>query len=158
MEPYYADESVTLYQADFRELDGLGPAAAAVMSPPYNSGVAYDVHNDRMAPEQYGKLATTACENLFAALEDSGGRAWVNVGVTQLATWLKALEAAGFAGTTTICWDYGLAATDTAWGSWCSPAAPHLRYGWEPVVCAWTGDWRRPPPPGLEGWRDGLGG
>ena len=100
MEPYYTDESVTLYHADFRDLDGLGPAAAAVTSPPYNSGVAYDVHDDRMTPERYGELAAAAGESLFQALEESGGRAWVNVGVTQLATWLKALEAAGFAGTT----------------------------------------------------------
>jgi site-specific DNA-methyltransferase (adenine-specific) len=156
MEPYYADDSVTLYQADFRELDGLGPAAAAVTSPPYNSGVAYDVHDDQMAPDRYGELAAAAAEGLFRALEESGGRAWINVGVTQLGTWLKALEAAAFAGTTTICWDYGVTPADTAWGSWCSPGAPHLRYGWEPVICAWTDNWRRTAPTGLQGWRDEL--
>ena len=158
MEPYYADEAVTLYHADFRDLAGLGPAAAAVTSPPYNAGVAYDCHDDHLSPDAYAELVTAAAGALRRALAAANGRAFVNVGVAVLHPWLDALEPAGFAGSTLICWDYGLAPADTAWGSWRSPAAPHLRYGFEPVLCAWTGEWRRRPPDGCEAWRDDLGG
>ena len=157
MEPYYADDDVILYHADFREFEGLGPAAAAVTSPPYNAGLAYDVHDDHLSQEAYEELAKEACEALQDSLWASDGRAWVNAGVAQLSVWLGAVGAAGFAGSTTICWDYGSPTAHTAWGSWCSPGAPHLRYGWEPVICAWAGNWRREAPEGLERWRDGLG-
>jgi site-specific DNA-methyltransferase (adenine-specific) len=81
----------------------------------------------------------------------------VNVGVTQLHTWLDTLEGAGFGEATTVAWDYGLSTTDTAWGSWQSPSAPHLRYSFELVICAWDEQWRRSPPAGFEHWRDELG-
>lgn len=113
MEPYYTDEAVTLYLADFREVDGV-KAATAITSPPYNSGVAYDVHNDRVPEEQYGELAKAASEYLVSALREAAGRAWVNVGVARLAVWLKALEGAGLNQSTTVCWDYGIVAADTA--------------------------------------------
>lgn len=94
---------------------------------------------------------------MAAALHAQNGRAWVNVGVAQLHLWLDALQGAGFSESTTVCWDYGLSTADTAWGSWQSPTAPHLRYSWEPVICAWAEQWRREAPAGLEHWRDGLG-
>ena len=158
MEPYYADDAVTLYHADFRELPGLEPAAAAVTSPPYNAGVAYDGHDDDLGPEEYAELAGAAAGTLRASLAEANGRAFVNVGVAVVALWLEILRVAGFAGSTMVCWDYGLAPADTAWGSWRSPAAPHLRYGFEPVICAWTHKWRRRAPAGFERWRDELGG
>ncbi|MGH9017030.1 MAG: DNA-methyltransferase, partial [Acidimicrobiales bacterium] len=126
-------------------------------SPPYNAGVAYDVHHDDLTPDAYRDLAGAAGRLIAGALGALNGRAWVNVGVTQLHPWLDALRDAGLNRSTTVAWDYGLATSDTAWGSWQSPSAPHLRYGWEPVICAWAGPWRRTPPPGFEHWRDQLG-
>jgi DNA modification methylase len=81
----------------------------------------------------------------------------VNIGVTQLHCWLDALRAAGLSSSTTVAWDYGLSTADTAWGSWQSPSAPHLRYGFEPVICAWGEQWRRSAPAGFERWRDEFG-
>ncbi len=135
----------------------LEPAAAAVTSPPYNAGLAYDGYTDDIAPDAYGELAKAAATALGAALAGAGGRAWVNVGVEVLALWLEALRAGGFDRSTTVCWDYGTATADTAWGSWCSPAAPHLRYAWEPVICTWRGPWRRQAPRGHERFRDAEG-
>jgi DNA modification methylase len=128
-----------------------------VTSPPYNSGVAYDVHDDAMADADYRELAGAASGLMASTLGPQQGRAWVDVGVTQLHLWLDALRGAGLDRSTTICWDYGLSTADTAWGSWQSPSAPHLRYGFEPVVCAWAGEWKRTAPAGMENWRDGLG-
>jgi site-specific DNA-methyltransferase (adenine-specific) len=85
------------------------------------------------------------------------GRAWADVGVTQLHLWLDVPREAGFDQSTTIWWDYGFSTADSAWGSWQSPSAPDLRYGSEPVLCAWSGRRKRSAPTGMESWRDGLG-
>jgi hypothetical protein len=110
-----------------------------------------------MADDDYRGLASSAASLMALSLEAQGVRAWVNTGVSQLHCWLDALQGAGFGGSTTVAWDYGLATADTAWGSWQSPSAPHLRYSFEPVVCAWGDEWRRIPPAGMERWRDELG-
>jgi hypothetical protein len=46
--------------ADLREVPDLGAVACVVTSPPYNSRVAYDVHHDAMADEDYRELAWAA--------------------------------------------------------------------------------------------------
>jgi site-specific DNA-methyltransferase (adenine-specific) len=157
MEPYYCDDDIMIYHADLREVPDLAPVACVVTSPPYNSGVRYDVHADTMADDEYRSLAAGAAAVMAASLRAENGRAWVNVGATQLHTWLDALEEAGLGSTTTVAWDYGLSTADTAWGSWQSPSSPHLRYGFEPVICAWGEQWRRTAPGGFEHWRDELG-
>ena len=157
MERYYCDDNITIYHADLREVPDVGSGACVVTSPPYNSGVRYDVHHDTMADEEYRRLAGSAAKLMATSLLPENGRAWVNVGVTQLHTWLDALENAGFGNTTSVAWDYGLSTADTAWGSWQSPSSPHLRYGFEPVICAWGEQWRRTAPTGFEHWRDELG-
>ena len=48
--------------------------------------------------------------------------------------------------------------SDTPWVSWASPAAPNLRGDWEAITVACRGGWKRTPPAGCEGWRDGVGG
>ena len=155
--PSYEADGVTLYHADVRSLSAVGDVAVVVTSPPYNAGVAYDGHDDDMPEPEYRALAQTASRLMASSLADDGGRAWVNIGVAQLHPWLDALAGAGLAEQAIVCWDYGLSTSDTAWGSWCSPSAPHLRYGWEPVICARAGDWARRPPAGMEAWRDPLG-
>ena len=70
---------------------------------------------------------------------------------------LDTLAEHGLLAENVVCWDYGVATSNTAWGSWQSPAAPHLRFGWEPAICARIGSWERTPPPGGERWRDQAG-
>jgi site-specific DNA-methyltransferase (adenine-specific) len=157
VELYYEDESVQIYQGDMREAVGLGPMDCVVTSPPYNSGVRYDVHDDLMSEDDYGSLARGACELMYRSLAERNGRAWVNVGVSRLHTWLDVMADAGFREHGVICWDYGIATADTSWGSWQSPSAPHLRYSWEPVIAATPGEWTRKAPAGIESWRDEEG-
>jgi hypothetical protein len=54
MDPYYEDADVLIYNADLRELPDVGAVACAVTSPPYNSGVAYDVHRDSLTVRTTG--------------------------------------------------------------------------------------------------------
>src|SRR5580658_2544305 len=112
MERYYCDDDITIYHADLRDVPDVGPVACVVTSPPYNGGVCYDVHHDAMAGEEYRSLAASAAALMASSLRAENGRAWVNTGVTQLHTWLDALEEAGFGSTTTVAWDYGLSTAD----------------------------------------------
>jgi site-specific DNA-methyltransferase (adenine-specific) len=157
VELYYEDESVRIYLGDMRAMDGLGLADCLVTSPPYNSGVRYDVHDDLMSEDDYGSLARGACELMYRSLAERNGRAWVNVGVARLHTWLDAMRDAGFRERAIVCWDYGITTADTSWGSWQSPSAPHLRFSWEPVIAASAGEWTRKAPAGVESWRDEEG-
>lgn len=158
MNPYYDDGQCVIWHADVREMGTLCDVACAVTSPPYNSGVAYDGYDDSLPKGDYQALAEQTCRLLFAALVAGNGRAWVNVGVSRLSLWLDAIRRAGMTERHMVCWDYGIATSDTAWGSWETPSAPHVRHAWEPVVCATTGEWRRLAPAGMEQWRDPLGG
>jgi len=154
---YYEDESVLIFHGDMRDAIKLGPMDCVVTSPPYNSNVQYDLHDDAMPDDEYVCLARDACELMYWSLGERNGRAWVNVGVAQLHTWLDVMVGAGFCEHGLICWDYGIATANTSWGSWQSPTAPHLRYSWEPVICATAGEWARRASAGLESWRDDEG-
>jgi DNA modification methylase len=160
MKPYYDDGQVAIYHADVRNLTAtdLGQAACVVTSPPYNVGVAYDCWDDSLPDGNYDHLAVGASKLIGDLLARLAGRAWVNVGVSRLHTWLDALQAAGLAERHVVCWDYGIATSDTAWGSWQSPSAPHLRHGWEAIIVASTASWARDLPAGVGSqWRDRLG-
>ncbi len=86
------------------------------------------------------------------------GRAWVNVGVARLHTWLDALQEAGLDERRVVYWDYGMATADTAWGSWQSPTSPHLRHSWEAFIVAAHAGWDRHLPEGINPqWRDRIG-
>lgn len=157
---YYSDDDVIIVNADCREfLDtDLVNSHCVVTSPPYNAGIGYDVHDDALSSAAFGELAEAASALMFRAIAEQDGRAWVVPGVENFSLWLSSLSEAGFGFANLVCWDYGAPTRACSWGSWKSPAAPHLRYAWEPVVCGWATSWRRVVPPGLEAWRDELGG
>lgn len=159
MNPYYDDGQVRIYCTDVRDLNlaDTGEAACVVTSPPYNVGIAYDTAGDSRPEPEYRQLAQASTELMGAALAAANGRAWVNVGVSRLHMWLDALAVAGLTEHHVVCWDYGIATSETAWGSWQSPSSPHLRHAWEPVICATAGSWSRCAPEGMERWRDSLG-
>jgi site-specific DNA-methyltransferase (adenine-specific) len=177
MVPFYDDGQVTLYCADFREVDLRGVAAAVVTSPPYNVGVGYDGHPDTMPWPEYRALAAEVAAVMARALVP-GGRAWVNTAVSVPETpgpdghrpghtakrrvllghlWATALEHAGLDLVDQVAWS-SLRGSGTAWGSWQSPAAPNLRGDYEVLTVACREGWERTPPPGAERWRDRVGG
>jgi site-specific DNA-methyltransferase (adenine-specific) len=171
MMPFYDDGQVTLYCADLREVDLRRVAAAVVTSPPYNVGLDYDGCSDRLAWPEYWQLAGAAADVIAGALMP-GGRVWLNTAVSvpedskasagkarvMLAhRWASALDVAGLALVDQVAWCSARGA-GTAWGSWASPAAPNLRGDYEAITVACRDGWERTPPPGMESWRDGLGG
>jgi DNA modification methylase len=175
---FYDDGQVSLYCADFRDVEiAAGSVAAVVTSPPYNVGLAYEGCSDSLPWPEYWALAADAAE-LMARVLVVGGRAWVNtaVSVPELAggrgphsgstdkarvmlahRWASVLETAGLGLVDQVAWCSPLGA-GTAWGSWESPAAPNLRGDWESVLVACRGRWDRDAGEGLVDWRDTVGG
>lgn len=180
VEPYYSDEWVTIYHGDCREVGLVEVAAAAVTSPPYNVGIEYDVWDDVMPWVDYRRLAIGSCEAIFQALVPTG-RAWVNVApVVQaepggagrngphsgrskkkreslIELWGGALDLTGMSPADVIAW-CSQRGSGTAWGSYEMPSAPNVRGDWEAVLWYFKGDFTRTAPPGLEKWRDKIGG
>jgi DNA methylase len=183
MTPFYDDGTLTIWCADLRDvpLSELAETVACVVtSPPYNVGLAYDAddHGDRLGWDAYWRLADTAAHVMARALV-SGGRVWVNTAVSVPHTplppgphsgraakrrvllargWADALEhGGGLVMVDQVSWQ-SIRAGGCAWGSWQSPAAPNLRGDHELITVACRDTWERTPPPGLDGWRDTVGG
>jgi site-specific DNA-methyltransferase (adenine-specific) len=155
--PYYDDGRVVIWHADIREIGALCDVACVITSPPYNSGVANVGYDDSLPDSEFRVLAGETCPLISVSLP-TGGRAWDNVGVSRLTVWLDAIHRARMNERHIVCWDCGVATSDTAWGSWETPSAPHVGHAWDPIVCATTGEWRRQASAGMERRRDPLGG
>ncbi len=177
MTPYYAEDGITIYHADCREV--AVAAACAVFSPPYNVGVAYDTHDDTMPWGEYRAAVVEWCAAVARALPESG-RAWCNVapcvadqrkgtggwhsGRSErereplLLRWGAALEVVGLSIYHIGAWT-SRRGSGTAWGSWQTAHAPNLRGDWEAFLVASKGPWPREAPPDCPtGWEDALGG
>jgi DNA modification methylase len=64
MKPYYADDWVTLYHGDCREvMPTLAPVDAVITDPPYGVSFAYDAHDDD--PTAYADLLSTVQAEVF---------------------------------------------------------------------------------------------
>jgi site-specific DNA-methyltransferase (adenine-specific) len=183
MTPFYDDGQITLYCADFRDVPAseLAECAACVVtSPPYNVGLAYDSDDqtDTLAWDEYWRLADAVALVMARALVP-GGRVWVNTAVSVPKTpvvagphsgraakqrvllargWADALELGGcLVLVDQVSWS-SVRAGGCAWGSWQSPAAPNLRGDHELITVACRDTWERQAPPGMERWRDVVGG
>jgi site-specific DNA-methyltransferase (adenine-specific) len=156
--PYYDDGQVVFWHADIHEVGALSDVACAITSPPYSLGVAYDGYDDWLPDSDYQALAGETWRLISVSLPPAGGRAWTNVGVSRLTVWLEVTRQTGMTERHIVCWEYGIATSDTTCGSGETPSAPHVRHAREPIVCATTGEWRRQAPPEMEHWRNPLGG
>jgi site-specific DNA-methyltransferase (adenine-specific) len=123
-----------------------------VTSPPYNVGIDYDSHNDRMNMEDYWLFTKEWLTESFRVLKDDG-RIAVNIPyevnvqdrggrVLFMSEFWGVMKSVGFQ-------FYGLVDLDensphrsktTAWGSWMSPSSPYIYNPKECVVLAYKKD------------------
>jgi site-specific DNA-methyltransferase (adenine-specific) len=148
-----------------------------ITSCPYNVGIDYDTHNDRMTMEEYWNFTKQWLTEVFRVLKDDGRIALnipyeVNIKdrggrVFMVAEVWKIMEEIGFK------W-FGLIDLDeqsphrsktTAWGSWMSPSAPYIYNPKECVIIAykkyskkqfkgtpqWEGEYQMVPNEKIEG-------
>ena len=119
----------------------------AITSPPYNVGLAYDSHNDKMPYRKYLAWLMPFWSELYRVLVP-GGRFALNIAPTSIkdfkpvhydmARYLKKL---GFIMRTEILWYKQTIRRRTAWGSWKSPRNPHVMPSWEYVLVFSKGSW-----------------
>ena len=123
-----------------------------VTSPPYNVGIDYDSHNDRMFMEDYWGWTEQWLTQAYRLLKDDG-RVAINVPyevnvqdrggrVLFMAEFWNVMKKVGFQ-------FYGLVDLDensphrsktTAWGSWMSPSSPYIYNPKECVILAYKKD------------------
>jgi DNA modification methylase len=122
-------------------------AHLAITSPPYNVGLEYDDHNDRMSYDEYLAWLQPVWRELHRVLVD-GGRFALNIAPTSIRNFkpihydmAAQLRALGFIIRTEIIWYKQTMRRRTAWGSWKSPRNPHIIPSWEYVLVFSKGTW-----------------
>jgi site-specific DNA-methyltransferase (adenine-specific) len=123
-----------------------------VTSPPYNVGIDYDSHDDRMTMENYWEFTEQWLSKAFRLLKDDG-RIAVNIPyevnvqdrggrILFMSEFWSIMKKVGFQ-------FYGLVDLDensphrsktTAWGSWMSPSSPYIYNPKECVILAYKKD------------------
>ncbi len=119
----------------------------AITSPPYNVGLEYDGHNDRMSYDDYLAWLLPVWRELYRVLVN-GGRFALNIAPTSIKDFkpihydmAAQLRALGFIMRTEILWYKQTMRRRTAWGSWKSPRNPHIVPSWEYVLVFSKGSW-----------------
>jgi site-specific DNA-methyltransferase (adenine-specific) len=119
----------------------------AITSPPYNVGLDYDGHDDRMSYDDYLAWLLPVWRELHRVLVD-GGRFALNVAPTSIKDFkpvhydmARQLRDLGFIMRTEILWYKQTIRRRTAWGSWKSPRNPHILPSWEYILVFSKGSW-----------------
>ena len=119
----------------------------AITSPPYNVGLDYDSHNDKMPYDEYLQWLTGFWSELKRVLVP-GGRFALNIAPTSIKDFrpihydmAAQLRSLGFIMRTEILWYKQTMRRRTAWGSWRSPRNPHMVPSWEYVLVFSKGSW-----------------
>jgi DNA modification methylase len=122
----------------------------AITSPPYNVGLKYDGHHDKMSYDQYLEWLLPTWRELHRVLV-AGGRFALNIAPTSIKDFrpihydmAAQLRSLGFIMRTEILWYKQVMRRRTAWGSWKSPANPHIVPSWEYVLVFSKGTWSLP--------------
>ena len=112
----------------------------AITSPPYNVGKNYDAHNDNMNYEAYLNWLNEVWKETQRILVP-GGRFCLNIAPTGIRDFnpihhdfSNQLRNLGMKFRTEILWYKQTMLKRTAWGSWKSPANPHIIPSWEYVL------------------------
>jgi DNA modification methylase len=128
----------------------------AVTSPPYNVGIAYSDYSDDRTHRDYRSWLQTVWKELYRGLVP-GGRFALNVAPTSIKNFTplhhdltRDLRDLGYIMRTEIIWYKQTMGRRTAWGSWRSPANPHIVPSWEYVLVFSKGSWR------LDGAKDQI--
>ena len=125
----------------------------AITSPPYNVGLEYDGHNDRMPYDQYLAWLVPFWRQLQRVLVP-GGRFALNIAPTSIKDFkpihydmAAQLRGLGFIMRTEIIWYKQTMRRRTAWGSFRRPSNPHIIPSWEYVLVFSKGTWELPGNP-----------
>jgi site-specific DNA-methyltransferase (adenine-specific) len=151
-EPYFQQGLISIYNADFLKIGCIeeGTVDLIVTSPPYNVGVKYSSHDDRMSYEDYLRFTREWLAKCYKlAKEDGrlclnipldknkGGQQSVCADITTIA------KEVGWRYHATIIWNEQNISRRTAWGSWLSASAPYVIAPVEVIVVLYKNQWKK---------------
>lgn len=120
----------------------------AVTSPPYNVGIKYDKHSDKLDYEVYRNWLKSVWIQVKRVLV-SGGRFALNIAPTGIKDFkpihydmARDLMDIDMIMRTEILWYKQTIYKRTAWGSWKSPSNPHIMPSWEYVLIFSKDSWK----------------
>jgi len=152
VEPYFQENSIWIYNADFLRTDCIKERAIdlVITSPPYNVGIKYNSHDDKMSYKDYLSFAREWLAKCYRLLKDDGrfclnipldknkgGQQSVGADLTTIA------KEVGFKYHSTIIWNEGNISRRTAWGSWLSASAPYVIAPVELIVILYKENWKK---------------
>jgi len=151
-EPYFQKDSISIYNADFLKIGCIeeGTIDLVVTSPPYNVGIKYSSHDDKMSYEDYlcfTREWLTRCYGLtkedgrlclnIPLDKNKGGQQSVCADITTIA------KEIGWKYHATIVWNEQNISRRTAWGSWLSASAPYVIAPVEVIVVLYKNRWKK---------------
>lgn len=122
-----------------------------VTSPPYNVGIQYDTHNDRMPLDEYWIWCRQWLTECYRVLKPDGRLClnhYLSCGTSEvrfapLMQINSIAEEIGFKHRGVAVWDDRTLTKRTAWGSWLSARAPYLNSPYEGVIILYKDHWRK---------------
>lgn len=145
-----------LFQGDATEVMKTIPSSSVdlvVTSPPYNAGKSYE---EKLTDEEYYRFVLPVAMEFKRVLKNDG-RFAVNI-ITNINRingddtkdvlfpffgWIDALRTSGLRIKENIIWNQWNSGCETAWGSWKSPSAPHIRHKTENILLGYNNVWKK---------------
>ncbi len=152
VEPYFQEDSIWIYNADFLKIPRVKERTIdlIVTSPPYNVGIKYNSHDDKMFYEDYLSFTREWLAKCYRLIKEDGrfclnipldknkgGQQSVCADITTIA------KEVGWKYHSTIIWNEQNISRRTAWGSWLSASAPYVIAPVEVIVILYKDRWKR---------------
>jgi len=150
--PYFQQGSISIYNADFLKMGSIeeGTIDLVVTSPPYNVGIKYSSHDDKMSYEDYLCFTREWLSKCYRLTKEDGrfclnipldknkgGQQSVCADITTIA------KEVGWKYHATIVWNEQNISRRTAWGSWLSASAPYVIAPVEVIVVLYKNRWKK---------------
>jgi len=151
-EPYFQENSIWVYNADILRTNCVKERTVdlIVTSPPYNVGIKYNSHDDKMFYEDYLSFTREWLAKCYRLMKDDGrfclnipldknkgGQQSVCADITTIA------KQVGWKYHSTIIWNEQNISRRTAWGSWLSASAPYVIAPVEVIVILYKDRWKK---------------
>jgi len=170
---YFSHDNIRIINDDAISTDAIENKSIdlIITSPPYNVGIKYNSHNDKISYSDYLDFSKKWLSRCFNWLKDDGrfclnipldknkdGQQSVGADLTNIA------KSVGFKYHSTIIWNEGNISRRTAWGSWMSARAPYVIAPVELIVILYKNEWRKTTGSGISdikkdefmGWTNGV--
>jgi site-specific DNA-methyltransferase (adenine-specific) len=149
---YFRMKDIAIYNNDILTTSAVedGSIDLIITSPPYNVGVGYNSHDDKMPYKDYLKFSKEWFRKCYRLLKDDG-RFCLNIPLDKskggqqsvCADLTIVAKQVGWKYHSTIIWNEQNISRRTAWGSWLSASAPYVIAPVEVIVVLYKKRWKK---------------